>query len=209
MFLFIAISYFVSAFFQATIVSSASIRFGGKNPTLSDGFKRPLGRLFALFTWAIVTFFVSLLISALRGNRRSGGFGRAAAAGAAELTWSLLTFYVIPIILFEKLSVFKAIGRSSTLFKKTWGEHVTARFTVHTLVGLILLPFLLLLFWAIYAQSVSFMIFSGVLFFIALLVVCVLQAVTDGILKAALYEYAVKGKVPKVYGSDTLKSLFG
>ena len=122
MFMFIAISYFVSAFFQAAIVSSASIRFGGKNPTLTDGFKQPLKRTFAIFTWAVFVFFVSLIISALRGNRRSASLGHTAAAGAAELTWSLITFYVIPIILFEKLSVFKAIGRSSSLFKKTWAS---------------------------------------------------------------------------------------
>ncbi len=208
-FLFLVSSYFISTFFQAAIVSSASVRFSGKNPSIGEGFKRPLSRLFALFTWAIVTFFVSILIGALRGKKQNGsGIGQETVAGAVKLAWGLLTFYVIPVILFEKLSIFKAIGRSSSLFKKTWGENVTARFTIHTIVSLILIPFILLGIWAVYSQNVQFMIFAGVLFFIVLIIVSVIQSITKGILKAALYEYAIKGKVPKVYSSDTLKSLF-
>jgi hypothetical protein len=208
--IFTAISYLVSAFFQAAIVSSASIRFSGKNPSLKDGFIQPLKRFFALFTWAIVSFFVALLIGARRGKQQEGNaqFESQAVASVAELTWSLITFYVIPVMLFEKLSVFKAIGRSSSLFKKTWGENVAARFTIHTLIGLIMLPFILLLIWAVYVKSISFIIISGALFGISLLIACVLQVVTDGILRAALYHYAIKGKVPSVLGIQA-KDLFG
>ena len=210
-FLFIILTYFISVFFQATIVASASIRFGGKNPALKDGFVQPIKRIFALFTWALVSFVVAMVLNALRSERSSGigSIGRNAVAGTAELTWSLITFYTIPVLLFEKLNVFKAIGRSSSLFKKTWGEHVTARFAVGALVGIITIPFLLIFFWALSSQNITFMIISAILLFVAILVVCVLRSVTDGILRAALYRYAISGKVPSVFAKDSLKSLFG
>ncbi|MEK6908974.1 MAG: DUF6159 family protein [Nanoarchaeota archaeon] len=208
----LVVSYFISTFFQAAIVTSATIRFSGKNPTLADGLRAPSKRILSLLAWGAISALVGTILSAIKrsSSNRSQGITIASEIGTSLLgtAWKLITFFVIPIILFEKQGPIQSIKRSSTLFKKTWGENVTAQFSIAAILFLIILPFILLIILAILSGSQAFIITSIILLTISIIIVNILSISVNGILRAALYHYAISGKMPHIYDNNTVKQMF-
>ncbi|MEK6894872.1 MAG: DUF6159 family protein [Nanoarchaeota archaeon] len=205
-------AYFISVFFQAAIVTSATIRFSGRNPTLADGLRGPSKRIFSLFGWAAISALVGTILAALKrsGSNRSKtvAIGSQIGAGLLGTAWNLITFFTIPIILFEKYGPIQSIKHSTHLFKKTWGENVTAQFSIGAIFFLISLPFIVLMILAIMSKNISFIIASAIILVIAIIMIMVVSTSVNGILKAALYQYAKTGKMPKVYDNHTIEKMF-
>ena len=126
-FVFLIVVYFVNIYFEAAIISSAMIRFSGKNPTFGEGLAGPSKRVHALFIWAIINAVIAVILNILQNLGRRGGRGTQIGVDMARslfgMAWNLLTFFVIPLIVLEKESPFASISRSKDLFKKTWGEY--------------------------------------------------------------------------------------
>jgi len=204
--------YFIGIFFEAAIISSTMIRLSGKNPNLGDGLKGPSRKIFKLFFWAIITLVVSLILNFIsklgRGKGRGAEIAANVGAGIFGITWSLLTFFVIPVLLFEKEGVFSSIGRSGRLFKETWGENLTAQFSVGGIFFLLGLIGLIPIVIGVFSGSVVFMAAMVILFFLYIGILVVFGTSVKGILVAALYRYAVTKKEPKIYTSS-VKGLFG
>lgn len=208
----IVISYFISTFFQAAIITSATIRFSGRNPTLGDGLKGPTKHLLPLLVWASINALVGTILGALKnaGRRSSRGvsIGTQVAASAAGIAWGLVTFFTVPIILFEKQGPIAGIKRSWHLFKQTWGENVTAQFSVGAIFFLISLPFLILMLIAVFSSNLAFIIVAGILLLLAIITINIFSTSINGILRAALYQYAITGRMPHIYNPETVKHMF-
>jgi hypothetical protein len=201
----------VSSFFQAAIVTSATIRFSGKNPSLGDGLSGPLKIIHKIFLWAIVSTIVSMILGAIQNAFRKGGRGIEVVAGAGTgilgLAWGMATLFVIPVMLFEKESMLGSIKRSKDLFVKTWGENISAQvatggiFVIAAILGVI--PPLLFMIFDLEALVIPSLILAVLWFCI----IVVLAVSVDGIVKAALYSYAVSGKMPEIYEEETAKAM--
>ncbi len=87
--LFYVCNYFVVIFFNCAIVACATIRMGGGNPTVSDGFRAATSRLPGVAGWALVSATVGLVLRII--EERSEKVGRFV-AGLLGMAWTLASF---------------------------------------------------------------------------------------------------------------------
>jgi hypothetical protein len=120
---FFLVFYFVSAFvvvfFNVALVSCAMLRLEGGDPTFSYGIKMASSRVKYIVQWALLSATVGLILQTI--SSRSGVIGKLI-IGLIGLAWSVATYFVVPIIAFEQLGPLKAIRRSATVLKSSWGE---------------------------------------------------------------------------------------
>ena len=142
----LGITYFLLAFviiyFNAALVGAAMVRLAGGTPTLGDGFRLANSRLPQIAGWALISATVGLILQILRSQSRDNFVGQIALSVVGGV-WAYLTFFVVPVLVAEQTGPISAIKRSSSLFKRTWGEQVVANFGfgivgfVAALVGLL------------------------------------------------------------------------
>jgi hypothetical protein len=68
------------------------------------------------------------------------GFIGALIGGIADTAWAVLTYFVVPVLVVEKVSSRKAVSRSSTILRQTWGESLTGAGGLGIIQILLLLP---------------------------------------------------------------------
>jgi hypothetical protein len=189
LFIMYLVLYFIGIYFNTAIVGCATIRLDGGNPTIKDGFRIANKNLRAIASWALIAATVGIILSAIR--ERAGILGQIVTS-LIGFAWTMAAFFVIPVYIYENLSVSKAIKRSAHVFKDTWGETFIGYFGL----GLILVPLALI---GLIPIAVGFYV-DGLLvgFIIALLywiIIACLGIAAQGVLKASLYRYAITGKV--------------
>ncbi len=202
--LFLLTAYVVSVFFEAAIISATLQRCEGKNPTFSSGLSLPTKRIISLVLWAIlltlVTIFIQMIRNLSRGKSKSVQTTSNIGASTLETGWHLLSFFVIPTIIIEDLSVFKAIQRSKYLFTKTWGENITTQFTTGALFLVLMLLGIIPFIGAIILGNSLLLTVTGIFFLIWTIVIILISTTINGILIALLYAYATGRKISKEYG---------
>lgn len=199
--------YFISLYFKAAVITSATIRFSERNPTLGDGLSGPTKKFPKLFLWALINAVITTILNALNraAQRRSRGIEIGTSIGTSlfSAAWSILTFFVVPIILFENESTLGSIKRSKDLFIKTWGETATGIVTTGGIFFLLgVLGFIPLLF-AFLIGSITLIKLMLLLFFLWVGILIVMATSVNGILTAALYQYAITHRMPHIYDPET------
>ena len=198
--------YFVMIYFNVALIGCAMIRFEGGDPTVSDGFRTSNRNLGAILKWAVVSAIVGMILRAIQSRAKLAGRVIASIAG---LAWSIATFFVVPVLIYEKTSVFGAVRRSAHLLKSTWGEMIVGG------LGLALIFFLLGLLGMI-PPMVGFMVggLSGLIIGLiitviySLILVCIGSA-ANAAFYAALYRYATTGRVAPGFSEDVLAKPWG
>lgn len=202
-FLFYLANYFVIVFFNTALVSAASIRLEGGDPTVRDGLRAAWNRVGVIFQWSIVAATVGMILRMIED--RSSLIGRMV-IGLVGVAWTLATFFVVPILAFENLGPVEALRRSAELFRSNWGEEVVGTFSFGLIFFLLALPgFLLPVLGGSLAGGTGFTVGASlmVIYFIFLAVV---SSSTHGIFLAALYRYANQGRVSAGFSLSTLSS---
>lgn len=203
MFVFYLANYFVIIFFNTALVSAASIRLEGGDPTLRDGLRSAWNRLSFIFQWALVAATVGMILRVI--EERSSLIGRLV-VGLMGLAWTLGTFFVVPVIAFENVGPIEALHRSAELFRKNWGEEVVGSFSFGLIFTLLALPGIVfpMLGGALgRGYGVTLGICLMVLYFIVL---AILSASTHGIFLAALYRYATTGQISAGFRPSSFSS---
>jgi hypothetical protein len=195
------IASFIAIFSNAAVVATANLQLQGGHPTLGDGIHVATGRLNKLFAWSLITTTVGLIVRAL--EQRGGIFGRLIWS-LVGMTWSVVTFLVVPVLLFEDLSVTDSVKRSGQLFRQRWGEQLIGNGTIGLavlLAGLVAVVPVGLLF----ALSPVVGIIAAVVCFGGLAAV---SAALSGIFNAALYRYVTTGSAGGAFSIDDLQGSF-
>jgi hypothetical protein len=210
-FAFYFCSYFVMIFFNAALVSCALIRFNGGEPTLSDGLKAASVRLPQILMWALVSATVGMLLKAIENVHEKAGQIVSAILGTV---WTVVTYFVVPVLVVEKVGPFAAIGRSTAILKKTWGEALVGKLGLGLFIFLLALPGILLLIGGVaLVAGAPNMLALGVLLMILgvvwLLIISAIGAALQGIFVSALYQYASHGETPHGFEKDTMERAFG
>jgi len=199
---YVALAY-VTIFFNTALVAAADERLQGGNPTLGSALRGATQRAGRIFPWAVVSATVSVLLRAL--EERGGIIGRIAAS-LAGIAWSLVTFLVIPVLVIEDVPVRDAIRRSGELFKRTWGENVTAMVGFGLLGFLAILPAVALVAVAVASGSGTVAAISVAVAVVWMVGVAVVLSALSAIFQTALYRYAADGEAvgpftPAIMGS--------
>ena len=114
-----------------------------------------------------------------------------------------MTFFVVPIIVSENLGPISAIKRSTSLFKKTWGDQVIANFGFGIFQILAILASVVIgWFFGIFSQVLGI----GIGFGFAVISVAIIYTL-EGIYKAALYEFAL-GEKPLEFQQEDLRTAY-
>jgi hypothetical protein len=192
---------FISIFSSAAVVATADLYLQGRSPTLGDGIHLASTRTAKLAGWALLTTTVGLLLRVL--EERAGIVGRLV-INLIGIAWSVTTFMVVPVLLFEDLSVTDSVKRSASLFRQRWGEQLVGNGSIGLalfLVALVaLIPCALLFAVAHVLGAIAVVIVVGALM--------VTSAALSGIFNAALYRYATTGAAVAPFAPTDLQGSF-
>ena len=200
--------YFVTIFSNVAIVGCAMIRLNGGQPTLRDGFSIAIKKLPSILLWTAITATVGMILQIIRSVAgRAGDI----ITGIIGVVWSILTYFVVPVLVFEDVSPFKAISRSKDILKKTWGEALISNMSVGLIFFLIGLG-IFLLFIPLFIISLTLGmvgLFAVIVLFVFIIVILVgVSTAVNGVLMAALYRYATTGKISEALPETYIKNAF-
>ena len=192
----------ITVFWNAAIIASAYERLSsGTNPSFSYGIGQAMKCLPQILVWGIIAGTVGLFIQILESlsHDEQSPVPLRIVAGLASfiigIAWWIVTFFVIPMIVLERAGVLDSMGKSTELFKRTWGEDVAS----HIGTGLLMTLCIVLLI----CVSVPLMMFGdlGVALGIVILAIGLLFAVlffstVEAVNRASLFYYAKTGQMP-------------
>ena len=200
-FLFYVVTYFIAIYFNSALVHCATIKLQGGKPALGDGFAKANESIKLIFMWALVAATVGMIIRAIQ--ERLGIIGKIIGV-IAGIAWSIAIYFVVPVIIYERLSPWAAVKRSTQIMRATWGESLAGNFGMGIIFGLLALLGIPLIIVGIDLGAVTgnFWVILGFIIgtIIYWLILAVFAAAAEGILLAALYRYAVSGQVSPGFG---------
>jgi hypothetical protein len=194
--------YTVGIFSQAAVVAGATERMRGGDPTLRSALAAAGRRIGPIIGWAILAATVGTVIRAIQD--RAGMFGKLVAF-VGGTAWSLAAFFIVPVLVFEDLSIRESLRRSARLFKDVWGESLAGGVTLGlaNLVVTIPLAVVALLIAVVVGKT------AGIGVFIAgMIVLTIVFAALQGIYLATLYRYATEGWVPAGFDGELLRQAY-
>lgn len=203
-------AYFVAFFFNTALVGAALERLGGGDPTLKSALALACQRAGPIFGYAFISATVGLVM-ALVVERVGGIIGRLLGVGIG-FAWTVVTFLVVPILAAEGVGPITAIGESSALLRKTWGENVIGNVGISLAMSVIGAAIMIFGFLSGLAASqqgypeLVVPILVGTAFL--LLASALVGAALRGIYVAAVYYYAVAGEPPWGFERDALQGAF-
>ncbi len=186
---------YITIFFNAALVSAAHERLNGGDPTLGSALRGAASRAGKILPWALVSATVSIILRTL--EERAGVLGRIV-IGLVGMAWAVVTFLVLPIIVIEGLGVGDAVKKSTAMFRRTWGENLTAQVGLGFIGFLAAIPGMGLLLLGVSNKSLVG-IGIGILWLAAAAIV---MSALSGIFQTALYHYAAEGTVPGGFYAD-------
>jgi hypothetical protein len=203
LFLFYLCNYFVVIFFNAGIIACATIRLGGGNATVGDGFRAAAARLPAIAGWAMLSATIGMILRLIED--RSKWVGQIV-AGLLGVAWTVVSFLVVPVLVVENKGPFAALQESAGLVKKTWGKQVLGNFGFGLMFFLLALPALAITLLSIFSGNAALMIGGIGLGVIYLVILGLVQSALQSIFQAAVFLYARDGQVPEGFQAEVLGS---
>ena len=206
---------FIATFFNVCVVYTAKIRFSGKNATPGETFKFAFSKIHLIFMWSLLSATVGLLLTMLdKIAQRLGVVGEIILTiirAILGVMWSIITIFVIPSMVFHDLGPIKAIKKSISVLRKTWGESLIRIIGLGAIQGLFILLGLIVFIPLIVLVSplgiISVLVMIG-LFVMYILGVILIFGVANQVFNTALYIYAETGKVVGGYDSKILGEAF-
>jgi hypothetical protein len=200
---FYFLSSFVIVFFNVALVSCAMLRLNGGDPTFSYGIKMASSRLKYIAEWSILSATVGLVLQAI--SSESGTIGKIV-TGIMGFVWSVATYFVVPIIAFEQVGPIKAIKRSASVLKSSWGEAMVSNLGIGVIFFLLALVGLIPLILG-FVIGGSLAVIAGVAIAVIYWIgIAVLASAVSGVLLTALYRYGTTGKYSEYYSEQVMQN---
>ena len=195
--------YFIGIYFNSAVIGCATIRLEGGDPTVKDGFRIANKNLSAIAGWALLAATVGIILRAL--EEKVGLLGKIVIS-IIGFAWSMATFFVIPVLIYEKLPLFKSVKRSAHVFKDTWGETFIGHFGLGIIFFLFALVGLIPIILGLMLGGYIGMIIGLIIAIIYWVIIACIGSAAQGILTAALYRFASTGKIsPDIVPDHLLK----
>jgi hypothetical protein len=212
LFVFYFINYFVIVFFNSALIACVVHRFRGGTPSISFGLGVAMLRLPQIAGWALVSATVGLVLKIIESRSEKVG---QIVAGLLGMAWGIVTYFVVPVLVVEKAGPIEAVKRSTAILKKTWGESLSANFSLGMIFFVVFLlafiPLALVVMLGVYCLSVGQVVLGGLALTAAVLIFILISLVSSTlstILLAAVYVYAAEGKVPGQFEPELIQDAF-
>lgn len=196
---------YITIFFNTGLVWAANERLTGGNPTLGGALGAARARAGVILPWAVVSATVSLILRAI--EERAGFIGRII-IGMIGVAWSLVTFLVLPLVVLENESVGKAIKRSASMFKHTWGENMIGQGGIGLVSLLAILAAAPIVGLLVLTGLTPLIILAVVLGVTWLVAVTIVTSALGVVYQTALYRYASTGTVSPGFTQDQIAGAF-
>jgi hypothetical protein len=196
---------FIAAFFSAALMYNAREVFHGRDPTLEEGLAAAWRNRGPLFVWALISAVVGTVLNALESTDNPLA---ELASLLFSVAWGILTYFVVPVIVFEEVSVRETFEHSGRTFKQTWGETAGASFGV----GIVTVLFTLA---GLAVAALAFLVLGGsglglvgaiVIAVIVLLAAYLFGTALSTVAKTALYVHATEGEQPAQFDDVDFQS---
>jgi hypothetical protein len=207
LFLFYVVQYTVIFFSNTALVGAAMIRLRGGDPTVGDGL-RIAGKHFGpILGYALIAATVGVI---LRSLSKKSGVGRIIIS-LIGLAWNIATYLVVPVLALEDVGPIEAIKRSVMYLRRTWGEQIVGGLGLGWVFAAIyiltLVPFALAAFLMLSVAEPNLWLLGGlvVLLLLVFSIIGLLKATLEGIYSAAVYQFAVDGKVSSFFDEGLVR----
>lgn len=205
MFLLYFCCYFVTLFFNSALVGVTMMHLDGRPYKLSDGLRIAWDRLSLILMWAVIAASVGFALKMIEARSKLVGKVVALILGSA---WTAMTYFVVPVLVVERAPAHKAIGRSFSLVKQTWGEGLVANWANGVIVGLGIVAGFSMMFLASLTGD-PIIAGLGLLLGVAWMALMVLMSMTlESVTNAVLYVYARTGSSPDGFDEALLDMAF-
>ena len=192
----------ITVFWNAAIVASAYERLSsGTNPSFSYGIGQAMKCLPQILVWGLIAGTVGLFIQILEGLARGNDapVPLRIVAGIASfiigIAWWIVTFFMIPMIVLERAGVMDSMGRSTELFKRTWGEDVTSHIGTGILMTLCIFVLVGISIPLMYLGDLG-VILGVIILAVGLLFTVLFFSTVEAVNRASLFYYAKTGQMP-------------
>lgn len=204
-FIFYMVGSFIVFFFNTGLIACAQECLRGGEADFNYGLSIAKQNIGKILGWSVINATVGLVLKMIR--ERGGIFG-AITASIIGIAWNLITFFVIPVIIFQGFGVVDSIKESGSIFKRTWGENMVARFSLGLIFFLFALVGVVPVVLAIMTKSAALIVLVSVVMLVYWTILGVISASLNGILATALYDYATTGQVPGNFNQQAIACAF-
>ncbi len=215
----------IGIFFAATFFSAASTALAGEKVRFSEAFGAAWARRKYLAQWWLFTsgIFIVIFIIQFGLEKVLSVFGKGASTLISTLTggvlqtgWSLAAYFAVPVIMTHPDSPIPTIKRSASLFKRSFGEDVTAQGSLFLLgVFIFWLSGCLvgLINFTIFTinpaiDTLIFGIVAGSIFGTVLATLVIIGTTTRAVFYASLYRFAETGDYVGPFNQEIISGAF-
>jgi len=190
-----------SSYCNVVVAVIADRRLRGDDASVSDGLSVATSKLDRILSWTVVSIVVGTFLHALAERVKLGGL---LASRLFGLAWGLATTFVVPVLALEDVNVKDAISRSSSIFKRKWGEAVVAEGTVGLAVFVVMIPAFVVV-GVTFAIAIPLGVCTAV---VAVGLLMIVSGALDAVVRVALYRYAIDGEVLGAFTAADLDASF-
>ncbi len=201
---------FSATFFTASLVFAVNQAFHGEEPELGESMRAAWQRKGAILVWSAIAATVSVILKKLQ---ESNNLVATIVSSLFAVGWTVMTFFIVPVIVFEEVTVRTMFTRSAQTFRDTWGESIGVG------LGVTLIQFVIAIGGIVAAIVVAIVVGSiapgaglliGILLVVGVLIGTYLVGQTIwAITKTALYVYAAEERVPEQFANFDFETLDG
>lgn len=208
--LFYFVAFFVQTFFTTALIGAALEHFAGRPASVGAGLRAAAARLPQILGWSLLNASIGLILQAIAERV---GFVGAIVVRLVGFGWSIATYFTIPVLAAEGVGPITAVRRSVEVLRRRWGEALVLNIGVSAVLtmgaGLVSAGIIMIAFTATVAIESPVPIAIGIALVLAvLLVASVLSATILGVIRAALYRFAMDEAAPRGFDADALKQAF-
>lgn len=183
------------------------IRLRGGDPTVGDGVRIASKHFGPILGYALIAATVGVILKSLS---KKNGLGRMIIS-LIGLAWNIATYLVVPILALEDVGPIEAIKRSVMYLRRTWGEQIVGSLGLGWIFAAIYIGAVIvfgpIFFLILSAAEPNLWILGAVVVLLLLVfsIIGLLKATLEGIYSAAVYQYAVDGKVSTFFDESLVR----
>lgn len=206
---------FIATFFNVCVVFTTKTRFEGGDATFMDSIKFAFSKIHLIFSWAIVSATVGIILRFLdnlaRRNKGVGFIIGKILVSMLGMVWSILTLFVVPGLVYYDLGPIKSIKKSVEVLKKTWGESLIRHYGLGMIQFLVTfgLVFLLVAGAILMIEFPVTILLSYIATMIVIIIgVSLMFTIANSIFNTALFVYGDTGRVPSYFPEEVMRNAF-